>query len=129
MAFILRHDRRANRASRERDQYVIDDRMTGRKVESAPCLKTAENVTRFGEYEPRRQKNPSRSRECRLHTLHEAAIPYSKRTGAKFHQDDCTQMLDGVALEENVFVAAGVEPINVDVGIDDDAAHVRGRAF
>jgi hypothetical protein len=34
-------------------------------------------------------------------------------TGRKVESPPCLK-----ALEENVFVAAGVEPINVDVGID-----------
>ena len=36
---------------------------------------------------------------------------------------------DDIALEENVFVPAGIEPVDVDVGVDDDAAQVTERAF
>jgi len=126
---ILGHDGRPNRASRERDQHVVDDRMSRRQVKSPSRVEAAEHITGFDEYAARRQENPPRSLERGLHPLHETAIPYRERAGAELHQDDCAQVLDGVALEQDVLVAAGVEPINVDVGIDDEAAHVRGRAF
>ncbi len=122
-------DRRANRASREGNQHVVDDRVAGRQLESPSRLEAAEHVTRFDEDAPRRQQNPSSLLERRLHALHETAISYRERAGAEFHQDDCAQVLDGVALEQDVLVAAGVEPINVDVGIDDARRPSREELF
>ncbi len=102
--------------------------MTGCQVESPSGLEAPEHMTRLAEDAPRRQQNPSRSLERRLHTLHETAISYCERTGAQFYQDNRAQVLDGVALKQDILVATCIEPIYVDVGVDHDAAHLRRTA-
>lgn len=97
--------------------------MTGSEVESPPRLKATKSVTGVGEYSPGRHKNPSRLRKCRLHTLHETTIVRVGRARAEFQQHHRAQMLDGSALEQNVLMTTGIEPIDVDVGVDDDATH------
>jgi len=102
--------------------------VAGLELKVAFHLKPAEDVTCFHEDHPRGQEDPSGFRECRLNTLHETAIPHIERTSAKLHQDDGAQMFDGFAREQDLFVTTGVEPVDVDVGINDKAAHLTRRS-
>ena len=111
MAFVLRHDSGADGTGREGDEHVVYDGMAGLDAESAGCLKMTEGIARVDEDRPGRHEDPPRSGKRGLHALHEAAVPQVEGTGVKFHQDDGAQMLDRVALEEDIVVAAGVEPV------------------
>jgi hypothetical protein len=73
MAFVLRDDGRANRARRERDQHIVDDRVAGLEMETPAGLQPAEGVTRFREHGAGRHEDPSGSRKRGLDALHETA--------------------------------------------------------
>src|SRR5206468_3350115 len=128
MSFVLRDDGCPYRTGRQRNQHVVDDRVAGFELKAAFRLQLAEDLTGFYEHLARGQEDPSGFRECRLDTLHEAAIPHCERARAELHQDDGTQMLDAFAREQDLFVTAGVEPVDVDVGINDEATHLTRRS-
>jgi hypothetical protein len=79
-------------------------------------------------YRSRGQEDPSGFLECRLDTLYETAIPHTEHARAELHQDDGTQMLDAFAREQDLFVTTGVEPVDVDVGVNDKATHLTRRS-
>jgi hypothetical protein len=123
MALVLCDDRRADRSGRESDQHIAREPESTPDLIALSFLEPAEHVPSFLAHPLGRHDDSSGTSERREESANQPSIPLSERARVQFHDDDTAQICDSARLKQHILVPPVVDPVDVQIRVDDDATH------